>query len=365
MSRIAATGFASGASPSPDLAATAVKEALAAAGSNYAHSVILLLSDFAPRHVQPALSAAARVAGCLQLAGCTASGVFTEWAWSLNQPAAAALVLTGPISLGPARPDAPCLTLALPEAAKPAWIGDGSTRCGTLASVHGPGKGSVWTQGKLAASGRCEASFRQARVQIGVSRGMRMISAPLDITDQDGHDLFQLAHQPALRTLLNALPHTGQDWRKLPLHLLFAAALEPELDPADAIREGNYTLLPILGVNVQENSVTLGAALPPDMLMCWALRDPAAAERDMMSMLDGLASQARPEPAFALMFSCIGRGPYFYQGQDRDLFALQQCYPGLPVIGSYGAGEIGPLGKGNTLFSYSAVVALASPDGAG
>jgi small ligand-binding sensory domain FIST len=42
------------------------------------------------------------------------------------------------------------------------------------------------------------------------------------------------------------------------------------------------------------------------------------------------------------MFSCIGRGPYFYGGEDRDLDILRERFPKLPILGTYGTGQIAP-----------------------
>jgi small ligand-binding sensory domain FIST len=47
------------------------------------------------------------------------------------------------------------------------------------------------------------------------------------------------------------------------------------------------------------------------------------------------------------MFSCIGRGPYFYGGEDRDLDIVRERFPGLPLLGTYGTGQIAPSASGN------------------
>jgi small ligand-binding sensory domain FIST len=60
------------------------------------------------------------------------------------------------------------------------------------------------------------------------------------------------------------------------------------------------------------------------------------------------------------MFSCIGRGPYFYGGDDRDLMRLRQRFPGLPVLGTYSTGQIAPSRRGNRLLQNSVVTALIS-----
>jgi small ligand-binding sensory domain FIST len=66
------------------------------------------------------------------------------------------------------------------------------------------------------------------------------------------------------------------------------------------------------------------------------------------------------------MFSCIGRGPYFYQGKAGDVSLVRKRFPDLPLIGAYGAGEIAPLGatdfQQSRLISYSSVISLAYAD---
>lgn len=359
MSAQAASGFASGNVATPDLAVEAVRSALERAGTDYAHGVLLLLSSHFARHPQATVTAAGRTARCLQIAGCTAPGVFTEQGWALDQPAAAALVLTGPVSLGQALPDQPRLTFSLPDVAQPGWIAPGPGRMGVLASADdGDHAGAVWGHGKVLAQGHYEGSFAASHTRTVVSRGMRMISAALTLGDHDRHEVFQLDGRPALQTLTQGLPTNGP----LPLHMLFAAVLDPDCNADEAVRDGRYTLLPILAVNPDEHSVTLATVLPYDARICWALRDIDTAQREVNNGMSMLAESTRLVPAFGLMFSCIGRGPYFYQGEDLDLAALVMHYPDLPVIGAYGSGEIGPQGDGNTLYSYSSVISLVTPD---
>jgi small ligand-binding sensory domain FIST len=54
----------------------------------------------------------------------------------------------------------------------------------------------------------------------------------------------------------------------------------------------------------------------------------------------------------------MGRGPHFYGNRDRDLDLVKGLFPGLPMIGFYGNGEIGPLDGANHLYQYSAVLGL-------
>lgn len=76
---------------------------------------------------------------------------------------------------------------------------------------------------------------------------------------------------------------------------------------------------------------------------------------DLLALDGGGAS-----PDLGVMFSCMGRGPYFYGGEDRDLAIVRNRYPGMPLIGAYGAGQIAPLYEGNALIQNSALLALVS-----
>jgi len=88
------------------------------------------------------------------------------------------------------------------------------------------------------------------------------------------------------------------------------------------------------------------------------MRDALVAERDMLACITRSTQELGTEPDFALLFPCMGRGPNFFGNRDRDLDNLRSRFPGLPIIGMYGNGEIGPLDGANHLFQYSVVLGL-------
>jgi len=359
-----ATGFATDAEARPELAAQAVAQALERCGADVAQGILLFLTPHYARHAQAAVTAAARAGNCLQVMGCTTPGVLTESAWSLEQPAAAAMVLNGSVGLATPLPDGATqrLSLAMPDAIERQWLGAATPRFGTLATGNEDHAiAAVWGHGKWQVEGRSEAELRGAQTEIAVSRGMQAISKVLEIDDVDGYEILLIDDQPPLHTLLRHLPPELRDQDKLPLALLFAAVIAPDIALESAVAEGRYALIPILSANMQDNTVTLGASLEPGMRMFWALRHPSTAEAELGAGIDAIAARNAGAPEFALLFSCIGRGPYFYGGEDRDLARITARYPGLPVIGCYGGGEIAPLASGNSILSYSAVAALAYP----
>ena len=352
-----ATGFASGERASAELAARAVEQALSRARQPLAGSVLLFLTSHFGRNTQLAISAASRAAHCLQVAGCTAAGVFTESEWSLDAPAAAALVLTGTTGLVNPAADQAILTLATTATQRLPLAGT-SDRFG-LCSADGDGDvpARVWQHGRLADHGHCELAFANARTATRVSRGLRILSPILTVTGTDGYDLFAVNERPALATLLDHLPPSAQPDARPPFSHLFAALTDASGDASDALRNDRCRLVPILGASPDEQSLTLAMPLTPGDRLFWVLRQPAAADQDSTIAVAELASEI-PEPDFAVVFSCIGRGPYFFGTADRDIDCLLERYPALPVIGAYGAGEIAPVAGHAALLSYSAVLTL-------
>lgn len=352
-----ATALASADKAVPELAAEVVRTALARAGADIARSVLLFLSTDFTHLAHATVLAASRAARCLQVTGCSAPGIFTEEDWIIDRPAACAMVFCGETGLAAhAGAALPRLTFAAPNAATRDWMAPTPRRYGLLSTDSGAhGAGRIWCHGQMAADGRCETAVAGARAALGVSRGVLVLTQPQK-TRADGYDVLRVGAQPALNTLLHGLPLEVREMEKLPFHQLAAGVVSG--DPVRAIEEGRYTLLPAIAANHEDRSVTLAAPVDDGALLFWTLRQGLAAENEMRRLADTLAGELGGTPDFGLVFSCLGRGPYFFGGEDRDLAAVKERLPGLPLIGAYGGGQIAPLFDGNRLLHNSAVLAL-------
>ena len=359
-----ASGLATGRAPTAELASHAVRQAMERAELSHANSVLLFLTPEFAQDPQPAILAASRASNCTQVIGCSAVGIFTEEEWVLDTPAAAAMVFGDDVSLTPQpepTEDTLLLSLAAPNAINASWINARGKRFGGIsgdATGHGPFK--VWCGGKVAASGRCENLIKGVRSVVGVSQGIRALTPLLEITQTSGHDILTLGNQPALNVLSRELPLEIRELDQIPLHLIMVGL--PFGDPDNAIEEGRFRLVPLIATNADDRSVTAAARLSQGDRIFWAMRQPLAAEKDMRSTLDRLETELAGTPDFALLFPCMGRGPYFYGGVDRDLELVKQRFPGMPILGFYGNGEIAPLNGHNELFQYSSVLGLFARD---
>ncbi|RIX43507.1 MAG: hypothetical protein D3M94_16265 [Rhodocyclales bacterium GT-UBC] len=331
----AATGVAFGPQPNAELAEAAVAQALASAKLGRAGCVVLFLSADFKRHAQAALLAAARVSGCLQIVGGTTNGLFTERGWRLEQSAAAALVIEQAAS--PAN-DSTQLSFCNHGTLPFDWQ-TGTKRAGLLQS-----DGLVWSHGRLIEQGKAEATLPGYTSRLALSQGLRILGEAQRIDTTNAYDVRQIAGQTAVEQLRRCLPPELRS--QLPLHQIVA------------LRHPGEPGIPILSAN-GDGSLTLAECFQSGEALTWALRHPLAAEQDMRRALDDVVATSQPcRPAFALMYSCIGRGPLFYGDDDHDLQAFRQRFPDTPLLGAYGSGQIGPCGGRNRLFHNSVITQL-------
>ena len=354
-----ATALIIGSEPVPGLASEAVTQAMQLADIKVASSVLLFLTSEFARDPAPALLAAGKAGSCTQVMGCSAPGIFTEQDWVLDAPAAAAMVFSDEISLQSTNGHAPeqlLLALAAPNAINITWMTTPGLRFGGVSGdAIGQGPFSVWQNGKGAVAGHCEAAFSGVNGVVAATHGLRILNAPGVVTGIDGHDLRTVAGKPALLTLQKAYQqHTGNTHESLPLHRLMAVYA----NNAEAIALGNYQLATMVSCNELDDSITLASRMQAGQYVCWALREPEAAQANLLQTTLDLKQQLNISPDFGLLFSCLGRGPYFYGGIDKDLALLKQEFPHLPLIGLYGNGEIAPANGSSELLQYSAVLAL-------
>jgi len=324
----------SGHHPGPELAEAAVRSALAAAGLERAEQVILLLSRDFSRNPQPAILAAARTAGTTQVDGCTASGLFTERGWQIDQPAAAALVFAADTADSRAA-DGPRLAFSGHGTLPFDWQSS-PARAGLLDT-----DATVWVHGRQATNNCAEIQLPCLRGRLALSTGLRILGKTQTVDQSDGYELRRIGGQSAAASLTRALPAELRQY--------------PPLHQISALRQADKPGIDILSVNA-DGSMTLAAALDEGESITWAIRQPLSAEQEMR---EKLLAAVNPEkmPNFALMFSCIGRGPLFYGNDDRDLLAFREQFPGTPLLGAYGCGQIAPSAGKNRLF-HNAVITL-------
>lgn len=352
-----ATGLAIGKTAQAELAAKAVESAMLKANIHAPSSVLLFLTSEFAADPQSAIKAAAKAASCTQIIGCSATGIFTEEDWVIDSPAAAAMVFSD-LNFSHSNADNEIsLTLTAPNAINTTWLNNAGLRFGGVSGdAIGQGPFSVWQNGKGNTQGYCDGVLAHMHTAVAASHGLQLISSPRRITKTSGNDLFSLASLPALNTLFSAckkqdIAIVNDD---IPYHQLMAVYA----NKASQLERGDYNLASLIIANQDNASVTLTKPLKEGDWLSWAVRDVDAAQIDIVKTASLLRRQLDTEPDFGLLFSCLGRGPYFYNGTDQDLALIKTLFPNLPLIGFYGNGVIAPIGDVNELLQYSAVLGL-------
>lgn len=357
-----ATGLSHGHRARPEHAAAAVRLAMRRAGVNRANAVLLFLTPEYAADPMPALRAAARESHCLQVIGATGAGILTDQEWVLDSPGAAAMVLTEPLRLRPPAggalsDEATVLSLCTPAGLSAAWLDVPAHRLGCVSGdAQGQGSFQVWSAGRVSEDGRAEAVIEGAHAAIHVSQGLRALTSPIEVAEVQDVEVRSLGGYPALSVLVQSLPASVRAMERIPLHLILGGVTFG--DPTTAIRDGRYRINPIVAANPRDQSIILAQPLSRGERLFWAMRDALAAERDMRVTAERAAEELGAAPDFALLFPCLGRGPQFYGNRDRDLELLRARFPGLPIVGMYGNGELGPLDGVNHLHQYSTVLGL-------
>jgi small ligand-binding sensory domain FIST len=261
------------------------------------------------------------------------------------------------------------LTFSTPDAVSSDWLDAPTRRVGAIAAdFFGHGPFAVWRSARLVEDGFVDVAAPNMQVAAAASQGVRALTAPVSVGKVDGYDVLQIGRYPALNVLLQSLPrHTdtnqvNADKNALPLGTLMCGVTFG--DPQTAIKQGRYRLNHVVSADRNNQSITLSHPLNAGEHMFWAIRDKLASERAMHATLTNLEQEIGRQPDFAMLFPCLSRGSSFYGGRDRDIEIIQQRYPGLPLIGFYGNGQIAPLGLGAHLYQFSAAVALFSEHGA-
>lgn len=353
-----ATSIVLGSQASPALAAEAVTRAMHKADISVANSVLLLLTSEFANNPQPAIKAAAKAANSLQVIGCSATGIFTEEDWVLDTPAAAAMVFGGDISLQlPSlnHTNQPLLTLSAPNAINSTWLNNGNKRYGGVSGdAIGQGPFSVWQNAKGDVSGYVETFFTGVKVATRASHGLHLLSPPQKIQQAHDYDIEKLDNQEPLSSLQKAWKMYSKSDDPVPLHMVMATYA----NDAASINNGDYNLTNLISHDEDNGSITLAHHLKAGQFLSWGLRDKIVAEADLTITLNKLMNDLDSTPDFGLLFSCLGRGPYFYGGIDRDLKVLTQTFPFMPLLGFYGNGEIASIRDTNQLLPSSAVLSL-------
>jgi hypothetical protein len=157
------------------------------------------------------------------------------------------------------------------------------------------------------------------------------------ITKADGSVLYELDGQPALALYKRYL---GEEAANLPASaLLFPLAIRRSGQDAETLTRT------IVGVDEEAQSLTFAGEMPQGwsaQLMRGTVDRIVSGAADA-AQAAGVA-ECQPGQSLGILISCIGRRLMLGQRVQEEVEAVGDEWPGVPVVGFYSYGEIGPHG---------------------
>src|SRR5712692_5652187 len=127
----------------------------------------------------------------------------------------------------------------------------------------------------------------------------------------------------------------------------------------DNFPRGSFLIRPLVGVEREKRGLAIGAFPKVGQTIQFQLRDAAAADRDLIELLEeARASLSANKPVAGVLCSCNGRGIGMFGTHDHDAGVVARQLGPLPLAGLFCNGEIGPIGVRPFLHGFTASLAL-------
>jgi small ligand-binding sensory domain FIST len=237
-----------------------------------------------------------------------------------------------------------------------AALGSNGTGCvGGLTGGAGAGQARLFLGDNVVTTGAVGVVLPPGACVPLVSQGCRPIGPELTITAASGNLVVELAGRPALEKLEEVFRHLEPHDRELAGRGLLAGLVVDENQPEYGV--GDYLVRVILAADQATSAVAIGDVPRIGQTFRFHVRDTESASSELTAVLDSGPERLGGVPGGALLFSCNGRGRHMFGEPDHDAAALSKRL-GVPAVGLFCQGEIGPVGGENHLHGFTATIAL-------
>jgi small ligand-binding sensory domain FIST len=197
-------------------------------------------------------------------------------------------------------------------------------------------------------------------VRTVVSQGAAPIGETWTITGATENVIETIGMRRAFDVLietLQALPPELQD--RAQRNLLVGLAMD---EYKDEFHRGDFLIRNLTGISEERGVIAVGDMPRIGQTLQFQLRDPAAADEDLIELLERAKLELDgEEPVGALLCSCNGRGVGLFGRPDHDARTVREHLGAVPLAGFFCNGEIGPVGGKNFLHGFTASMALFVP----
>jgi len=182
-----------------------------------------------------------------------------------------------------------------------------------------------------------------------VSQGCRPVGVPYIVTKASGHELHELAGEPALNRLIEMSRRMSEDdIDRVNAGLHLGQVID---EHKERFERGDFLVRNVVGAQEATGAIVVGDPVSVGATVQFHVRDAATADEDLRQLLDGRRADG------ALLFTCNGRGVALFEMPNHDAAVLHERV-GAPATGFFAAGEFGPVGGRNFVHGFTASVAL-------
>jgi small ligand-binding sensory domain FIST len=185
-----------------------------------------------------------------------------------------------------------------------------------------------------------------------VSHGCEPIGQTWTVTEVAGDWIESIGGRPSMEIVGDILDSTPRNLRNRTRRNLLVGLAVDEYR-ADFAR-GDFLVRSIAGIDQPSGAIAVGVRARPGQTIQFQLRDAISADQDLSVCLDDLwLDLAGLDPVALLAFAGQERGASLFNSDSHDSLAIQRALPGIPTVGLYTAGEIGPAGRSTAIHSMS------------
>ena len=188
-----------------------------------------------------------------------------------------------------------------------------------------------------------------------VAQGCRPIGSPMFVTGARGNLVRELDGRMPTNILQELFDEADARERALLQSSLFLG-IQMHAGRSEYER-GDFLIRNLLSSDPETGALSVGAAVEPNQVVQFHLRDAHTASEDLEHALRR-CTRLRERLRGALLFSCVGRGQGLYGVANHDTEAIQASLGPVPMSGFFGNGEIGPVEGRTFLHSYTSAIAL-------
>ena len=189
-----------------------------------------------------------------------------------------------------------------------------------------------------------------------VSQGCRPIGRSFVVTRADRNVLQEVGGRPPLERLRDTVAELAPADRELVSRGLHVGKVIDEYKAEHGV--GDFLIRGVVGADPQTGAVAVGDLIEVGETVQFHVRDAAAADEELRSLLELHRGSLEGPPVGALLFTCNGRGTRLFTQPDHDANVVSSSLGGVPVAGFFCAGEIGPVGGRNFVHGFTASVAV-------